>query len=237
MYQQPSDVLIMRNPRAIIFNFTERVFPDLMTFFHRKGYEVLVFTKDVACPLHVHDRQEQKTCSLPVPCSDIMVGIQDIAQTTDFDLFTRQSQQECKVALRNKVIITHSVADGPLNNIKDHSMTVFGNPLDFNALEAWVKDCEARMNLSQRLAAMRRANRHVDNRQVLYLLSGEDAAITAKAVNVSACGMCLKIQIPINSGRKLRIASQGQSETEDGRVQWVKKLEDGWYLIGVTFCV
>jgi hypothetical protein len=53
-------------------------------------------------------------------------------------------------------------------------------------------------------------------------------------VNVSGCGICLKISNPLKRGQVLHFR---RADTEEGIVQWAKKLEEGWYLAGATFCV
>jgi hypothetical protein len=229
--------LIMRNPKVIICNFTKRVFPDLMTFFHRKGYEIFVLTDSAACPLDVHKEQEQNPCSIPVPCSDMTVVLQDIVQTTDFDLFAGRFPRGCKLTPSNTAIITRSLPDIAFNNSTDRDMAIFGYPLEFSAFEVWTRACEARMNLTLRLAVKRYSKRTAVNRHVLCLLSDINAAVTAQMVNVSNYGICLKMPIPIKSGMRVRIVSKKQSATEDGIVQWVKKNEDGSFLSGVTFWI
>jgi hypothetical protein len=56
-------------------------------------------------------------------------------------------------------------------------------------------------------------------------------------VNVSSCGICLKISNPLKHGQVLHFADRRRSDAEEGIVQWANKLEDESYLAGVTFCV
>jgi hypothetical protein len=56
-------------------------------------------------------------------------------------------------------------------------------------------------------------------------------------VNVSSCGICLKISNPLKRGHALHVVGQSRADAEEGIVQWAKKLEDGRYLAGATFCV
>jgi hypothetical protein len=93
------------------------------------------------------------------------------------------------------------------------------------------------MDLKQRLAVMRGANRHVSSKKVQFRLPGEDVDIDAQTVNVSSCGICLKISNQLKRGQVLNYVGQRQSDAEECIVQWAEKLEDGSYLAGVTFCV
>ena len=225
----------MRKPRVVIFNYSGRVQDELSTFFSNNGYEACVVTESVKCP--IYDKQENKTCAGPVLCCDIMVAVQDIDQGKSVDLFNRQFLLGCKLTSHNKTIITPSLARNGFDHITAQGLTIFGNPLDFDAFEAWIKDCESRMDLTQRLAVMRRTNRHDSGKHVQFRLPGEAVDIVAQAVNVSGCGICLKLSNLIKHGQVLQIVDQSRADAEEGIVQWAKKLEDGSYLAGVTFCV
>jgi hypothetical protein len=143
----------------------------------------------------------------------------------------------CKLTPRNKTIITRSLVRDRLDHITARDMTLFVNPLDFGVFASWVKDCESRMDLTQRLAAMRRENRRASSKHIQFRLSGEDVNIDAHAVNVSSCGICLKISNPLKRGQVLHFVNQSRADSEAGIVQWAKELKDGWCFAGVTFCV
>lgn len=222
----------MRKPRVVIFNYSGRVQHELSTFFHNNGYETFIVTELVACP--IYGKKENEACAGPVLCCDIMVAVQDVEQGKSVNLFSRQSRMGCKLTSRNKAIITRSLVRDRLDHITARGITIFVNPLDLGIFAAWVKDCESRMDLTQRLAVMRCANRHASCKYVQFRLSGEHVDIDAQTVNVSSCGICLKIFNPLKRGQVLHFR---QADTEEGIVQWAKKLKDGWYLAGVTFCV
>jgi len=225
----------MRKPRVIIFNYSVRVQHELLFFFHNKGYETLIETESLTCP--IYNKKADKTCAGPVLCCDIMVAVQDIEQRKSIDLFSRQFQIGCKLTSSNKAIITRSINRDRLDHITDQGITIFGNPPDFDGFEAWVKDCENRMVLRQRLAVMRRALRQDSSKRFQFRLSGDDSDVVAQAVNISRCGICLKISNPLQQGTVLHVVDQNRADAEEGVVQWAKKLEDGSYLAGVTFCV
>jgi len=227
----------MRKPRVIVCSFTGRVLSDLMALFRRKGYEIFVLTKSAPCPFHVHDRHNQVTCSVPVPCSDITVVVQDIEQPMSFDTFTRQFPHGCKLTLSNTAIITRTAHHAPFDNHTVRDMTIFGYPFEAGAFEVWLQGCENRMNLSQRLAVIRRARRYSYGRRELCLLHGIHEAITAEEVNISNMGICLKTQMLIRSGRVIRITGPAYFDAEEGVVRWMKKIDEGWYISGVTFCI
>lgn len=230
----------MRKPRVVIFNYSGHVQHELSIFFYNRGYETFSVTESISCP--IYDKKENKTCVGPVLCCDIMVAVQEIEQRKSFDLFSRQFQIGCKLTSRNKAIITRSLVHDGLDHIADRGIKIFGNTLDIGGFEAWVKDCESRMVLTQRLAIVRRAIRHDSSKHVQFRLTGEDLDFDAQAMNVSSCGICLKISNLLKQGQVLHFADknfvdQNWTDVEEGIVQWTKKLEDGWYLTGVTFCV
>jgi hypothetical protein len=225
----------MRTPRVVIFNYGIRVQHELSTFFHNKGYETLILTESLTCP--IYDKKANKTCAGPVLCCDIMVAVQDIEQRKSFDLFIRQFQIGCKLTPRNKAIITRPLVRDRFDQFTKLGVTIFGNPLDLGVFEAWVKDCENRMVLTQRLAARRRAIRYDSSKQVQFRWSGEGGDFYAQAVNVSRCGICLKTFNPLKQGQVLHFVDQNRADVEEGIVQWAKKLDDGSYLTGVTYCV
>jgi hypothetical protein len=225
----------MRTPRAIIFNYSVHVQQELSMFFHNNGYDTFTATNSLTCP--IYDKKDNKTCAGPLLCCDIMVAVQDIEQRKSFDLFNRQFQIGCKLIPRNKAIITHYPVHHRLNHITDQGITIFENPLDFGVFEAWVKDCESRIDLTQRLAVRRRAIRHDSSEHVQFRLPGEDVDFDAQAVNVSSCGICLKTSNSIKREQMLHFIGQRGADADEGIVQWAKKLEDGWYLAGVTFCL
>ncbi len=225
----------MRKPRVVIFNYSEHSQHELTTFFHNNGYETFIVMESVTCP--IYSKNENKTCANPVLCCDIMVAVQDVEQGKSVDLFNRQLRIGCKLTSRNKTIITRRLVRDTFDHVHAGEITIFGNPPDFSVFEAWVKDCESRMDLTQRLAVMRRANRDASSKHVQFRLLGVDVDIDAQAVNVNSCGICLKTSNQLKRGQVLHFVDQSLADAEEGIVQWAKKLEDEWYLAGVTFYV
>jgi hypothetical protein len=222
----------VRKPRVIIFNNSGRVQHELSTFFSNNGYEACVVTKSETCP--IYGQREDTTCPGPVLCCDVMVAVQDRDPEKSVDLFERQLRIGCKVTSHNKTIITHSLARERFDQITARGITIFVNPIDFGVFKDWIKKCESRMDMMQRLAVMRRANRHPSSKHVQLRVPSEDIDIEAHAVNVSGCGICLEISHPLKRGKVLHFK---RASAEEGIVQWTKKLEEGRYLAGVTFCV
>ncbi len=226
----------MRKPRVVIFNNSLYTQYDLTTFFHNKGYETFTVRESVTCP--IYDKKKNKTCDGPILCCDVMVAVQEIERRKNVDFFNRQFRIGCKLTPRNKAIITTSSLDrSRFNHIAAWGVTIFENPLDSGLFETWIKDCESRMDLMQRLAVLRRAIRHASSRHVQFRLLDEDVDIDAHAVNESSCGICLKTSNQLKRGQVLHFMDQTRREPEEGIVQWAKKLEGGGYITGVTFCV
>jgi hypothetical protein len=227
----------MRKPRVVIFNYSGSSVYDLMTLFRNRGYDIFVVTEyvNVICP--ICGIQENKTCACPLPCCDVMVVSKDGERIKGVDLFNRQSQLGCKLTPVNKAIIKSSFVRDKLDDIIYKDTNIFVNPLNLHEFETWVKDCEGRIDLSQRLAVIRREDRYACRIPIQLRLMGEDVYISAQAVNASTCGICLRISRPIERGREIQFSFQNSGDVDEGIVQWVKKLENGRYLIGVTLCV
>ena len=225
----------MRKPRVVIFNYSGHSQYKLTELFHNYGYEAITVMEPVSCP--VYDQNGNKTCPGPVLCCDIMVAVQNSDKRECVDLFNRQLQSGCKLTSRNKTIITRRLVRDQFDDINAGGITIFGKPIGSGAFEAWVKDCESRMDLTQRLAVLRRANRDASRKQVRFRLLGVDVDVDAQTVNVSSCGICLKTSNPLKRGQVLHFKDQSLAGVEEGIVRWVKKLEDEKHLAGVTFCV
>ncbi len=227
----------MRKPKVVIFNYNGNFIHDLSAFFRNRGYEIFVLAEYINAICPIYGKQQHKTCVFPVPCCDIMVVAEDGERLKGVDLFNRQSQLGCKLTPLNKAIIRSSFVRDKSDEIIYKDTTIFANPLDFHAFEAWIKDCEGRIDLSQRLVAIRREGRDACSIPIRLGLRGEDADVSAQAVNTSHCGICLRLSRPIERGRQIQYMSQNSRDVNEGVVQWVKKLEDGWYISGVTLCV
>jgi len=225
----------VRKPRVVIFNNSGHIQRGLKTFFHNINYETYIETESVTCPMY--GNKESKACPGPVLCCDMMVAVHDTEERRSVDLFNRQLRIGCKLISLNKSIITHTPIHDRVDQITAPGIDIFENPLDFGVFAAWVKDCESRMDLTQRLAVMRRAIRHDSNKHVQFRLPGGDVDFDAQAVNISSCGICLKTSHQLKRGQVLHFVSQRRTDAEEAIVQWAKKLEDGLYLVGVTYCV
>lgn len=226
---------IMRKPRVVICNYNGLVQHDLVTFFRNNGYETFVLTESVTCP--ISGEQKNKTCACPVPCCDIMVVMDNVKQKRGVDNFNRQFQLDCNLTCRNKAIITPPHVYDQRDDITAQDTNMFNGPLDFSAFEAWVWVCKTRFDLSQRLVVTRRANRHDSSIPIQFRIQEEDDNVYAQTVNMSNCGICIRTSRSIEKGQTLYFRPQIPTDAEEGIVQWVKKLQDGWYLTGVTFCV
>jgi hypothetical protein len=225
----------MRKPRVVIFNDNGYMQHELTTFFNGNGYEPFFVKESLTCP--IYGKEEGKSCAGPVLCCDIMVAVQDIMRDRSVGLFSRQFRIGCKLTFLNKTIITRSPGRDGFDHVSALGITIFESPLDFGVFEAWVKDCESRMDLTQRLAFMRRAKRYDSRKHVLLRLPSEAVDIIAQTVNESSYGICLKISNLLKRGQVLYYMGKGKAEAEECIVQWAEKLEDGSYLAGVTFCV
>jgi hypothetical protein len=227
----------MRKPKVVIFNYNSSFVNDLVTFFRNRGYEQSVVSKPVNALCPMYGNRQHGACIYPVPCCDIMVVAEESEHVKGVDLLSRQSELGCKLIAINKAVIRKSLTHDRWDETAYKGITVFTNPRDFHGLEPWVKECEGRTDLLQRIVVMRREERHACSIPVRFRQRGDDADGFAVAVNKGHCGVCLRISKPIERGREIQYRIQSSGDVNDGVVQWVKEIEDGWYLSGVTLCV
>jgi hypothetical protein len=224
----------MRKPKVYVFNYSGLMQSDLVEYFRKDDYEISVLKEHENSTIYC---EQDKRCDYPLYCCDIMLIVEDDERRKGSKLIQKQLQLGCKLTHLNKAVITASSDREKLADLADQNITLFANPLDYIALGAWVRDCEKRMNLAQRLPVIRREVRHACNFSVQVRLPGEDADISAQAVDTSNCGMCLRTSRPMKQGQEIIIRSGRSNNAEVGIVRWVERIDEGWYHSGVTFCV
>ncbi len=224
----------MRKPRVYVFNYSGRIQKDLIDFFHKDDYEVSVLKEYENSTIYC---EQDKHCDYPLYCCDIMLVVEDDERRKGSELIKKQFQLGCKLTHLNKAVIAGCSDREELVDIVDQNITLFSDPLDYIALGEWVKDCEQRMNLAQRLPVIRREVRHASNLPVQVRLPNEDSDVSAQAVDISNCGICLRTSRPMRQGQEIIIRSGRSPNAEVGIVRWVEKIDEGWYHSGVTLCV
>ncbi len=210
----------MRKPKVYVFNYSGRMQNDLVQYFLKGDYEISVLKEYENSTIYC---EQDKRCDYPLYCCDIMLVVEDDERKKGSKLINKQFQLGCKLTHLNKAVITGCSDHEELVDLADQNITLFADPLDYIALGAWVKDCEKRMNLAQRLPIIRREFRHACNLPVQVRLPGEDSDISAQAVDTSNCGMCLRTSRPMKQGQEIIIRSGRSENAEVGIVRWVEK--------------
>ncbi len=229
----------VRQPRAIIFDMTKHASEELASLFRKRGFETLVFRKAISCPVMLSGSEQDAACSLPVPCSDIMIVIEEGVQTEGKDILAQQAHNKCILPAARKALVTTTPDSEAIRRAFGPGMAVFGNPMELPALEAWIESCETQIDLSQRLAARRHEKRVPCGERIHVRISDAATVVdpVAQLINIGSCGACVLTTYPLEHGQPLRITGPGLFDAEDSVVRWVHKL-NGWHFqAGLTFCV
>jgi len=96
----------MRKKRVILFDDDPLLLNMLKTFFELKNYEVLTFNGPVRFPVYHND----KCCDDRHLCGDVLITDYKMPGMTGIELLRAQTRLECRLTVRNKAIMSGSVA-------------------------------------------------------------------------------------------------------------------------------
>lgn len=221
----------MRNRRAIIFDDEPIVLDVLRVFFESRGYEAMLFREPVICPIY----GDSAVCPRPHPCSDIMLTDYKMPKMNGVDLLIAQSLHGCKLLPQNKALMSGFIDDNKRKTVEDLGIAFFQKPVDFNELDAWVSECEARTDLAQTLAIKRREPRHACCLEIQYGTSAQSEAWRGVTVNMSNSGLCLRTSKQLDPRQTISIRTNPPRPPQQASVRWVKEAGDGAYFVGLSF--
>ena len=136
----------MRKPRIMIFDDDTKVLELLKDYFSTLNFEVQSFSEPILCPL------SNNTNSCLNPCADIIITDFQMPRINGVELLKHQIQQRCPINIKNKAIMSGSLPDKYVGNMKGLADTFFQKPIRMQELNMWTKECISRNDLSQPLA-------------------------------------------------------------------------------------
>jgi response regulator RpfG family c-di-GMP phosphodiesterase len=219
---------LIRRPRAVIIDDDIVIVALLRTYLQLRGYEVFSYREPRVCPVYDDDAE----CGLNRPCADIMLVDFNMARMNGIDLLNTQSARKCKLTPKNKALIT-GYADLLSQSIIDEmSYAFFEKPLDFNLLAAWFDECEERFDLSQPLGVKRKEIRLPSDDVIQYRLRPDHEVLNGIAINMSASGICMRINTPLLREQTISILSD-RAKPRPASVKWLKDAGNGGYIAGL----
>ncbi len=221
----------MRKRRAVICDDEPIILDVLTMFFEEEGYEVLAFPEPVVCPVYYapHDCKQQHVCS------DIMVMDYHMPRMSGLEVFQEQGRRGCKLTPQNKSLVTGFLEESKQRELERLGITFFQKPIDFEALAAWIKECEKRMDLSIPLGVRRREPRSDCRKEVTYQAPTYYAPASGLAVNTSSSGICLQLSAPLTREQKVRLHSDLFGSARTALVRWIREIDKGQYMAGLQF--
>ena len=226
----------MRYRRAVIFrdmSYDERA---LNLFFRDRGYETMVVWNIAACPVYGNVPAIPRADLLL--CCDVMIAVHDPPRLDGIELFRTQLNQGCRLPAENRALLSRTALTAEERDF-ERAMNIawFPEPLDTGMLEEWLERCEARIGLDERLAMRRGARRRSCRKRVGIRTSSSEVGIIAIAVNISDEGICLRSERRLLPNQIVRVRGIAGRRSEDAFVRWAARDPDGYYRVGLTFCL
>jgi CheY-like chemotaxis protein len=220
----------MRKRRAIIYDDEPIILNVLRMFFELRDYDVITCQEPVRCPVY----DDLTKCRLLHPCADVMLTDHRMPRMTGLELLRLQKEQGCRLSIRNKAVISGYMDDDALREVGRLGCASFQKPVEFEELEAWLRACEDRMDLSVRLAFKRKEPRKGCCSETVYWDEQRALMQTGEVLNQSDSGLCLRVQQPPDRGQTVRLMTSMQLSSNRLIVRWMEQEADGRYLIGMS---
>ena len=224
----------MRKRRVILFNDSGRISSAMKQLFDIRGYETIVISKPLHCPLYT--KEGEGSCPQSRACSDLII-VEEGTEMEGIKLLSAQSRHGCKLTAQNKAIIFAQLSAEQSDASKDLGVAVFRKPVDINKLETWVLECEQRMEAAEGLAGRRKKAREACALNVRFRDLHDSTDLRGKALNVSDCGICIRTAKPLQRRQVIQLWTEDRSLSEVAEVRWLETAGDGTCLAGLTFCV
>lgn len=222
----------MRKRRAILFDDDAILLRLFSEMFKSKGYEVFAYSDPVVCPIHAENAATARRLD---PCADILITDYLMPRMNGLNLLMAQNRHGCRLPMKNKALISGLTHAEVRQKALDMGCVFFEKPVDFDELEAWIAECEERMDVSQPLAAPRKEERYFYSQEIPCLVRLGDRIMDVTAVNSSRSGLCLKLAMPLLKEQKIRVHTKLSMVSPTAAVRWVSRLADGTYLAGLKY--
>lgn len=220
-----------RKPRAVVFDDDDSIRSLLRHFLLMRDYEVLS-SEDPTSVCAVNGRGRD-FCGGGEACCDILITDVNMPGANGIDLLEQQSRKGCKLAIRNKLVISGALEDGDRERLQPFGYALFLKPFTLRSLTAWLAGCEQRYDLSRPLSSRRREERFDGTREIAFAFNSGVDLNEGVIVNMSASGLCIKVRTPLELEHQLRIENSHFPSSRPAAVRWVRKTAKDAFLAGV----
>ena len=140
--------LNIRKLRVNIFDDDVSNLKMLKSYLFRKDYEILTFDRPLVCP---GNGAKSEKFSISNACADVMITDYQMPEMTGIEMLLQQVQRECKIDIRNKIVMSADLDAKGQKTLDGLGCTFFRKPFKLNELSACLDGCEKRIDLSKPL--------------------------------------------------------------------------------------
>ena len=220
----------MRRQRAILFDDDPDVLGLLAEFFEERGYDVLAFQDSLVCAAHHSD---PAFCG-DRPCADLLIADMEMPCGGGLRLLEAQARHGCSLSPLNKAVLSGNLDPAAREAIGTLGSAWFTKPLRFLHLEEWVRECEARMDLSRPPGALRRERREPCRLTCQITLGPADEEWPGEILNKSFSGLCLRTDRQLALGQQFAVRTSPAALPERLAVRWTTPDHAGGFLAGAV---
>lgn len=133
--------------RILLFDDDQAVSSMLQTVFMMRGYETFAFGDPSACP--VHEPPEEYPAGTH-PCADVVIADVHMTMMNGFDFIKKLAKAGYDP--ENTALISGEWSDDGIKTVNSIGCRYFKKPFDFDELEKWLAECEARVSPERELS-------------------------------------------------------------------------------------
>lgn len=230
-WKSPSAVKTFRKPRAVVFDDDDSIRNVLRHYLLMRDYEVL--SCDNPASVCVVNGKGRDFCGGEEACCDILITDINMPGANGIELLEQQTRKGCKLAVKNKLVISGSLEDGDMERAQMLGCSLLLKPFTLEALSRWLSACEQRFDLDQPLASRRHEERFEGAREIKLAIVATGDVQDGVIVNMSTSGLCLKIYTPLEKEQSIRVEGSHFPSTRQATVRWVFRIARGAFLTGV----
>lgn len=125
--------------RAIVFEDDRNCQKLISLLLEQKGYEVMVFSGALACPLF---SDAECTCPTEASCGDFLLTDNRMPGMTGLDFVESQTHRGCKGIVGNKAIFSATWTTQELARAELLGCKIFRKPFDLREISRWLEERE-----------------------------------------------------------------------------------------------